>query len=128
MQKLVKTIGTGIGNTAVHEIGWQLGFTGLGTWNMFCDNPELHNPCEAGDDHVYEFDSVVKPPSNFSNFGVGEGIHWQEYNKDCKLPAILLDQYDNAPSENWSWTESNGTKHSCTVLPQSLVPTGATPP
>jgi hypothetical protein len=127
MQKMVQTIGTGIGNTAVHEIAWQLDFNGFGTWNMFCSYPDSTQACEAGDIHVYEFEAGIGS-GNDSNFGVGEAIHWQEYNKACKLPAILLDQYDNAPSENWSWTESNGTKHPCTVLPQSLVPPRATPP
>jgi hypothetical protein len=106
MQKIVQAIGIGIGNSAVHEIGWH-----IPVWNQACTYSG-DKGCEGGDTNVYEFEAA-----GASNYGVGELIHWQEYNKVCKLPSFLL-KTDLIQQGSYPF---NGTLRPCNVTPDGIT-------
>jgi hypothetical protein len=91
MNDVVKGIGIGIGNTAVHEIGWQLAPANAQTdWlgiveYMGCGGTNTQ-PCPFGD--VYEQDRAGP-----SNYGVTNtpALQWIPENY-CRLTNYLLGQ------------------------------------
>jgi hypothetical protein len=90
MNALVGGIGIGIGNTAVHEIAWQLSFITASDGNrlilgMGCGASDVY-PCQDGNKYVYEYFG-----DSGSNYGVpgDPAIDWQPQNK-CRLEKYLL--------------------------------------
>jgi hypothetical protein len=91
MQNLVAAIGTGIGNSAVHELGWQLTYPAHNPYpiqGMGCGGPSgllgIVVPCQDGNGSDYEYYMA-----DGSTYGLPPAIHWQSENV-CDLEKYLL--------------------------------------
>jgi hypothetical protein len=91
MQNLVAAIGTGIGNSAVHELGWQLQNATYNPYpieGMGCGGPSgllgIVQSCEDSDGSDYEYYKA-----DDSTYGLPPAIHWQRENV-CNLEKYLL--------------------------------------
>lgn len=58
MQKEVAAIGTGIGNVAAHETGWQYSYATVPYRVKYMDCPDLGFPCPGGNYYIYEYVGV----------------------------------------------------------------------
>jgi hypothetical protein len=87
MVKLLKALGTGIGTTAAHETGWELGFSGYNHFplqGMNC-GPGGSRTCENGINSVYE--SAGADDWKFLDWN--PPINWEPSDR-CNLQRYLL--------------------------------------
>lgn len=87
--RLLPAIGTGIGNTAAHELGHQMAFSVVII--MDCDEPGANRPCATGDDHLFE----RYAPGNWHYLHIYPDMQWQKPDSVCAIHQFSLKSYRN---------------------------------